>query len=366
MATMSRDDEAASRWKAIIESAVDGIVVIDSSGRIEAFNPAAERLFGYREAEVLGQNVKLLMPEQYRDEHDKYLASYLATGKRSIIGKGREVTGRRRDGSTFPMHLSVGEMLVDREPKFTGIIHDLTERVRMEQQLREQTALARLGEMAAVVAHEVKNPLAAIRAAVQTLARDVPADSPGHLVVPQIVGRIDALSALMHELLLFARPPRPRVAPVNVESLVRGTVEFLKSDPELANVTMSVEGNAPPIVADSELLKIVLSNVIVNSGQAMQGVGRVRVDIGATEQVCSIAIEDNGPGIPHEVRGMIFTPFFTTKRRGTGLGLPTAKRLVEAHGGTIDLECPPGGGTLVIVRVPITPQLRASSTIAYT
>jgi two-component system sensor kinase FixL len=364
MAAMSRDDEAASRWKAIVESAVDGIVVIDGSGRIEAFNPAAERLFGYREADVLGQNVKMLM----RDKHDKYLATYLATGKRSIIGKGREVTGCRRDGTTFPMHLSVGEMLVDGEPKFTGIIHDLSERLRMEQLLREQTALARLGEMAAVVAHEVRNPLAAIRAGVQTLERDVPPGSPGHRVVPQIVERIDALSELMHELLLFARPPRPRVAPVNVESLVRGTVEFLKGDPELANVTMSVEGDAPHIVADSELLKIVLSNVIVNSGQAMQGAGRVRVRVGiaVAEQMCSIAIEDNGPGIPHEVRGMIFTPFFTTKPRGTGLGLPTAKRLVEAHGGTIDLECPPGGGTLVIVRVPVTPQITTSSTSAYT
>lgn len=366
MAGARPDDEAASRWKAIIESAVDGIVVIDGEGRVEAFNPGAERLFGYREAEVLGQNVKLLMPPPYHDEHDAYLQRYLATGVRTIIGKGREVIGRRRDGSTFAMHLSVGEMRVGDERKFTGIIHDLTERTRMEEQLREQTALARLGEMAAVVAHEVKNPLAAIRASVQTLGGRLPKDDRGREVVQQIVGRIDALADLMQELLLFSRPPQPRTTTVHLERLIRGTAEFLRSDPAFADVRVDVAVDASTVSADPELLKIVFLNVLLNSAQAMEGKGRISVGIELAESSCDVAVHDEGPGVPAEARDKIFTPFFTTKRRGTGLGLPTAKRLVEAHGGTIALECPQDGGTRVVVRLPMTPQATASSASAYT
>jgi two-component system sensor kinase FixL len=363
----SRENEAVSRWKAVIESAVDGIIVIDAGGRIEAFNPAAERLFGYREAEVVGQNVRLLMPAPYHDDHDTYLKNYLLTRTAKIIGKGREVTGRRRDGTTFPMHLSVGEMVIGGEHKFTGIIHDLSERVAMEERLREQTALARLGEMAAVVAHEVKNPLAAIRAAVQTLGTLLPAGATRPDVVQQVVGRIDALSDLMHELLLFARPPRPRSTTVHLESLLSSTVEFLKNDPALARVDVRIDGDAPPVAADPELLKIVFLNLMVNSGQAMNGHGRITVGLQATTQTCAISFLDSGPGVPREVRDKIFTPFFTTKRRGTGLGLATAKRLVEAHGGTIALACPHEGGTRVTVQLPITVEadVKTSSTTAY-
>ena len=139
-----------ARWRSVIDSAVDGIVVIDAYGRIEAFNPAAERLFGYAEHEVIGRNVNILMPSPYHEEHDTYLARHLATGVQKIIGTGREVMGLRRDGRTFPLHLSVGKMTVGGERKFTGILHDLSARVQIEEQLREQTSLARLGEMAAV------------------------------------------------------------------------------------------------------------------------------------------------------------------------------------------------------------------------
>ncbi len=170
-----RSSEA--RWRSVVESAVDAIVAIDAHGRIEAFNPAAERLFGYGEEEVIGHNVNMLMPTPYREEHDGYLAQYVRTGAAKIIGIGREVRALRRDGTTFPVHLAVGEMTVNGERKFTGILHDLTGRVRMEEQLREQAAMARLGEMAAVIAHEVKNPLAGIRGAVQVIGSRLAAES---------------------------------------------------------------------------------------------------------------------------------------------------------------------------------------------
>jgi two-component system, LuxR family, sensor kinase FixL len=346
------DGEAASRWQAVIESAVDGIIVIDSRGAIEAFNPAAERLFGYREADVVGQNVRLLMPPRYRDEHDHYLQTYISTGKARIIGTGREVTALRKDGTTFPIHLSVGQIVLRGEPKFTGIIHDLSARVVLEEQLREQAALAHLGEMAAVVAHEVRNPLAAVRAGVQTLGRRLPDDPQAQAVVQQIVGRVDALSELMRQLLLFAKPPAPHSVPVHMESLISSTVEFLKGDGALKDVSVDVQGTVPPIAADPDLLKIVFLNVFVNSGQAMQGRGRIRVNLESSDHTCRITVRDTGPGLAPHAKEKIFTPFFTTKAKGTGLGLATTKRLVEAHGGTIVIESPQGGGAEVSIALP--------------
>jgi two-component system, LuxR family, sensor kinase FixL len=355
MATDDRD-EAALRWRAVVESAVDGIIVIDSHGHIEAFNPAAERLFGYGEAEVIGQNVKILMPAPYRDEHDQYIQNYITTGVPRIIGTGREVTAMRRDGTLFPIHLSVGEMVLRGEPKFTGIIHDLTDRVRMEEQLREQTALARLGEMAAVVAHEVKNPLAAVRAVLQTLGRRLPDDDgQTQRIVQQTVTRIDTLADLMRELLLFARPPQPRTVPVHMDALISSTVEFLKGDGALKEVDVELAGTVPPVAADPELLKIVFLNVLVNSGQAMQGRGRIAVKLSSSDRMCHITVRDNGPGLPPQAKNKVFTPFFTTKPKGTGLGLATTKRLVEAHGGTISIASLQEGGAEVSIALPTFP-----------
>jgi len=341
-----------ARWHTVIESVVDGIVMITDRGRIESFNPAAERLFGYTEQEVVGRNVSMLMPAPYREEHDGYLARYLREGHARIIGVGREVTGRRKDGSTFPLHLSVGEMAFGGERKFTGILHDLTARVRMEEQLREQAALVRLGEMAAVIAHEVKNPLAGIRGAIQVIGSRLAAESPEAGITKEIVARIDALSSLMRDLLLFARPPQPQPSLVEIPALVASTADLLRADPALADVQVEIEGSAPPIPADAGLLKIVFVNLLVNGAHAMQGRGTIRVLVTTRDQSCLVAFSDGGPGIPLELREKIFTPFFTTKARGSGLGLPTAKRLVDAHRGNISITCPDAGGTTVTVELP--------------
>jgi two-component system sensor kinase FixL len=342
-----------ARWKAIIDSAVDAIIVIDAHGGVETFNPAAERLFGYSAEEVLGRNVDMLMPSPYREEHDTYLARYLATGRAKVIGVGRDVPGRRKDGRTFPLHLSVGEITVHGERKFTGILHDLTGRVQMEEQLREQAALAKLGEMAAVIAHEVKNPLAGIRGAVQVFGSQLSEDGKKRQVVNEIVSRIDALDQMMKDLLLFARPPKPRRAPTDLVPLLTTTASLLSGDPAFKAVEIKVEGSAPPVSADAEMLRIVFHNLLINGAHAMHGKGRIRVAVGTIDSSCQIAFIDSGPGIPSEIREKIFTPFFTTKSRGSGLGLPTAKRLIEAHNGQIAIDYPAAGGTSVVVRIPI-------------
>jgi two-component system sensor kinase FixL len=343
---------AEARWRAIIDSAVDGIIVIDAHGIIEAFNPAAERLFGYSEREVLGQNVKMLMPSPYHEEHDGYIRHYLETGEQRIIGVGREVTALRRDGSTFPVRLSVGEVRLGDERHFTGIIHDLSARVELEERLREQTALARLGEMAAVIAHEVKNPLTAVRGAIQVIGGRLPAGSKDAPVVKEIVARLDALNDLLQDLLLFARTPQPRPGPVDLVSLVKLTADLLSEDPSFRKVRVEVMGTSSQVTADAELLKIVFQNLFINAAHAVQGDGVIRAAVARTDGLCRVTIADNGPGIPPEVRAKLFRPFFTTKARGTGLGLSTAKRLVEAHGGTIQVECPPSGGTTVTINLP--------------
>lgn len=342
-----------AHWRSIIRSAVDGIVVINARGTIEAVNPAAERLFGYTAEQLIGRNVNILMPAPYHEEHDGYLAHYLATGEQKIIGIGREVTGLRKDGTTFPVHLSVGEMVVDGERKFTGILHDLTARVRMEARLREQSALTKLGEMAAVVAHEVRNPLTGIRGALQVIGGRLPQAGKDAAVVKEIIGRLDALNDLMKEMLLFARPPQPKLAPFDLVTMLRGVADLVRQDPAMQDIRIEVSGEGPPIVADAELLKIVVQNLLLNSAHAIQGSGIVRVSAIFSAEHIEIIVNDNGPGVPPEVRDRLFTPFFTTKARGTGLGLSTAKRLVESQGGTIVLECPPPGGTVVTIQFPV-------------
>src|SRR5438034_8860942 len=260
---------------AILDCSDDAILVTTLDGTIVTWNPAAERMYGYSAHEVLGRpisffipsppahqvpgrTVNRLMPAPYHDEHDGYIARYLATGEQKIIGIGREVTGLRKDGSTFPLHLAVGEVSIEGEPKFTGILHDLTNRVALETQLREQSALTRLGEMAAVVAHEVKNPLTGIRGAIQVIGSRLPAGSKDVQIVGDIVARIDALNDLMKDLLLFARPPQPRVGPVDVIALLKNVADLLRQDPTLQGVRVEVTGQAPVLTADAELLKIVV------------------------------------------------------------------------------------------------------------
>jgi PAS domain S-box-containing protein len=351
----SQLNASEARWRAVVESAVDGIVVIDEQGRVESINPAAERLFGYAETAVVGRNVSMLMPSPYREEHDGYLSRYVDTGSAKIIGIGREVSGQKKDGSTFPLHLSVGEVTTASGRRFTGILHDLSARVRMEEQLREQAALARLGEMAAVLAHEIKNPLAGIRGVVQIVAGRLPEGSGDRTVMHEIVSRVDALDSMMKDLLVFARPPRPKMRPLDVVPLIDSTAALVKKDAAIRDVTVEVLGTAPPIIGDPEMLRMVFQNLLLNGAHATDGKGRLHVDVAADDHACSISFSDDGPGIPPDVRGKVFAPFFTTKSRGTGLGLPTAKRFVEAHNGRISIDCPPAGGTVVRVQLPLAP-----------
>ena len=344
-----------ARWRAVIDAAVDGIVVIDSRGRIEAFNRAAEGMFGYAESEVLGRNVNMLMPEPYRSHHDGYLQHHLRTGEKKIIGIGRAVTAARRDGQTFPVHLSVGEFEVDGEMHFTGILHDLSRRAELEEQLREATALARLGEMAAVIAHEVKNPLAAVRGAIQVIGSRLPGQTNDAAIVKEVIARIDGLNDLIQDLLVFSRPPAPKPSRLDLRALIVSVATLLKRDPAFPELDITIDGEVAHAWADPNLFTIVLQNILINAAQAQQGRGTIRVVLAADGAANRIEIADSGPGIPAAIRADLFRPFKTTKARGTGLGMATARRLIESQGGTIAVDCPASGGTVVTLTIPVAP-----------
>jgi signal transduction histidine kinase len=234
-----------------------------------------------------------------------------------------------------------------------AIRYDITERKRSETRLREQAALARLGEMAAVVAHEVKNPLAGMRGVLQVIGGRMPEGNRDRAVLGEVVTRLDALNNIVDDLLVFARPREPQLGPVPLGDLLDNTVSLLKRDPALAGVDIAIGGDNPVIQADSEQLKTVFQNLLLNAVQATGGAGLVTVTIATDTLAASVAVADSGPGIPAEIRDRIFEPFYTTKHRGTGLGLPTARRVIERHKGRLDVDCPPSGGTVVTVTLPL-------------
>jgi two-component system sensor kinase FixL len=344
--------KSEERLRSIVESAVDGIIVIDDRGLIQAFNPSAERLFGYRLNEVLGQNVSMLMPSPDRERHDGYIHHYLTTGQQKIIGIGREVTALRKDGTTFPVHLSVGEMNHQGTRSFTGILHDLSDRVALEHRLAEQKSLAKLGEMAAVVAHEVKNPIAGIRGALQVITSRMPAEQRDRAVLVDIIARLDALNRIVQDMLMFARPRALRQEPISLGALLQDTAILLERDQTMANLKISVSG-AADISGDREMLQVVFQNILMNAAQAMEGQGEIEVIITLADGRCRVAVADRGPGMPEDIRTKAFEPFYTTKHRGTGLGLPIARRVVEAHGGNMHIDVPSSGGTTVSVELPL-------------
>ena len=229
---------------------------------------------------------------------------------------------------------------------------DITDRKRTEDELRRREALAQLGQLAAVVAHEVRNPLAGISGALQIIQGRLDTASTDREVMGEILERIDALNSMVSALLLYANPRSPQIEPIQIDALLENTVAIARQDPDLEAVEIEILGDRPALPGDPELLRILFTNLLLNAGQAMDGHGRLRLDVSRVEGYCDVSVSDSGPGMSSEVRQRIFEPFFTTKSRGTGLGMAVAKQVVDAHDGEIAVDCPPHGGTTVTVRLP--------------
>jgi PAS domain S-box-containing protein len=335
------------------------VATTDVKGRITYVNDKFCQISKYKREELLGQDHRIINSGYHSKEFIRHLWQTIANGQ---IWRG-EIRNRAKDGSFYWVDTTIVPFLDERgRPyQYMAIRSDITERKRSEMLLREQAALARIGEMAAVVAHEVKNPLAGIRGALQVIGGRMPEDARDRLVLKDVVDRLDALNDIVQDLLVFARPREPELAPVSLDLLLQRITALLKKDPAHSQTFVEITGVPVAISADGEQLQIVLVNLILNAVQATEGAGRVSVHVTANDGMCTIAIADDGPGIPAEVRERIFEPFFTTKHRGTGLGLPTAKRIIERHRGTIAIDCPPQGGTVVTVALPLDPRHHAPS-----
>jgi PAS domain S-box-containing protein len=346
---LRRSTKALEDLKAALDQAAI-VATTDVRGVITFVNNKFCEISQYSREELLGQthrviNSGLHPPEFFRDLYQ-------------TIGGGRvwrgEIRNRAKDGSHYWVDTTIVPFLDETGHPYQHIAirNDITERKRSEAALREQTSLAQLGKMAAVVAHEVRNPLAAIRGALQVIGSRMPPEGREHAVLRDVVARIDSLNEIVQDLLLFARPTRPSLARVPASSVIADTVTLFRQDPSFTGVQLRVEPTDAMIHADAQQVKQVLLNLLLNGSQAMNGQGTLTIATEAREGCRLIRIADEGPGIPPEVREQLFQPFFTTRHRGTGLGLVTARRLMEAQGGTVTIECPSSGGTVATVSVP--------------
>ncbi|MEX1083076.1 MAG: PAS domain S-box protein [Xanthobacteraceae bacterium] len=349
--------------RSILETVPEAMIVIDEHGIIQSFSAAAERLFGYAESEIAGKNVKILMPLPYRKEHDDYLARYMATGERHIIGVGRVVVSQRRDGSTFPIELAVGEMKSDRGRFFTGFIRDLTERQKTEARLQEIQAelvqvsrLTALGEMASTLAHELNQPLSAIASYLRGSRRLL--DSGRDEDMAAVRDAMDQAAEQSLRAGLIIKRMREFVARGDSDRTIENLRKLIEEASALAfigakeyNIHVSHRFNPGEgfVLVDKIQIQQVLLNLIRNAVEAMHETPRRELVIATSyrdDGIIEIAVADTGPGIPPDVERQLFQPFFTTKRQGTGIGLSISRAIVEAHGGRLWVESNPGGGAL--------------------
>ncbi|HTM26034.1 MAG TPA: ATP-binding protein [Vicinamibacterales bacterium] len=327
------------------------VATTDVKGKITFVNEKFVEISKYSREELIGRDHRIINSGYHSKEFIRDLWHTIANGR---IWRG-ELRNRAKDGSIYWVDTTIVPFLDEqRKPyQYMAIRYDITDRKRSESQLREQAALARLGEMAAVVAHEVKNPLAAIKGALQVIGGRIPATTRDRAIIGDIVARVDSLNDIVQDLLVFARPRDPQLGPVALADLLESTAALLRKDPTHGSLQIEISGGNPIVQADIEQLRTVFLNLLLNAAQASGASGRLAVSIAADDLAATVSIADNGPGIPDEIRAKIFEPFFTTKHRGTGLGLPTARRVVERHRGVVEIDCPAGGGTVVSVTLPM-------------
>lgn len=348
-----------ARFASVIAGTQDAFILIDRSARILGFNAAAERIFGYAAAEVVGSKVDILMPEPYRREHDGYIAHYERTGEPRAIGRIRVVQGQRRSGEVFPIELSVTQVGVDDEARYAAFIRDISETVRLRERLLERERLVAIGTTSAKFAHEVGNPLNNMLMNLQLIQRRILKAVPSAQLAP-LVERVEAevrrLGSLLDEFRSMSRRQPFALRRVEPQALLRELAEDHRATCESRGVRLEIawEPELPAVHLDPEKMTQVLLNLVKNALEAMADGGvlslRARDDDGMH---VVIDVSDTGAGIPDGVD--VFEPFLTTKREGTGLGLPVARQIVAGHGGELTYRSVAGVGTTFSVRLPLDP-----------
>ncbi|HUF23894.1 MAG TPA: ATP-binding protein [Vicinamibacterales bacterium] len=359
---IERASEAYVRQLADLKYALDQAAIVattDVSGEITYVNDKFCEISKYSREELLGQDHRIINSGSHPKEFFRDLWRTIARGQ---VWQG-EILNRAKDGSPYWVDTTIVPFVDDRNRpyQYTAIRNDITGRKQMESRLREQAALARVGQMAAVVAHEVRNPLAGIKGAMQVLAARRAEGDPEAPVMRDIVSRVDSLSELINDLLLFARPTPPRMAKMAIRPVLEDAAATARRDPAAERVEIAVSAPEAVIDGDYELLKALFLNLFLNSAQAMQGRGRIEANATARAGDVRIAVRDFGPGIPDAVAAQMFEPFFTTKTRGGGLGLAIARRTAELHGGSLTYVRPEDGGAEMIVTLAHRPLVTDAS-----
>lgn len=366
-----RSREAASRQahvESILETVPEAMIVIDARGIMQSFSVTAVRLFGWSAEEAIGRNVSLLMPEPYRSEHDRYIQRYLESGERRIIGIGRIVVGQRKDGSTFPMELAVGEAVLSGDRFFTGFVRDLTERRAQERRVQELQSelvhvsrLTAMGEMASSLAHELNQPLSAIASYMKGSVTLLEADQPD---LPRLRSALSHAGAQALRAGDIIKRLREFVARGETEHTLHDPAKLMEEASALAlvgvrdrdvNVHLRLARDVGSVVVDRIQIQQVALNLIRNAVDAMADAPRreleIRVEAEGRENV-RISVADTGPGLHPDVRARLFQPFVTSKADGMGVGLSICRTIIEAHGGRIWAEDNKGGGAVFVFTLP--------------
>jgi two-component system, LuxR family, sensor kinase FixL len=355
-------------FRAILDAAPDALVVIDRHGIIQSFSAAATRLFGFETEEIIGRNVRLLMPPPYHEEHDSYLERYRTTGERRIIGIGRTVVGQRKDGSTFPMELTVGEVnLPGSQPGaqvFAGFVRDLTERQQRERRVAELQAelvhvsrITELGQMVSALAHEVTQPLTAMASYLSGIRRLLASGNQqaALIAMEKVVEQGDRARLIIQRI-------RDQVSKREAERQVEDLARTIEEASDLAligidegiRLEIRIGDEAQEALIDKVQIQQVLLNLMRNAAEAMAGCVRREILIATARagDMIEISVADTGSGLPDTVRARLFEPFVTTKLNGMGVGLSVCRTIVEAHGGTLLAEDGADGGMVFRLTVP--------------
>jgi PAS domain S-box-containing protein len=343
---------------ALIDSAAEGILVVDEEGRIAVANGRVEEMFGYAERELVGRPMEMLLPERLRDEHVRHRAAYVVDPHVRAMGRGLDLAGCRRDGSEFPVEISLSYVRTPQGLRVMAFITDITERRMLERAARQSEKLAALGTLSAGIAHELNNPLGIIISRIELMLMEDEGLAP---VVREDLGVIhrqaQRVARLVKSLLSYARPMSSERMPVDVNRAVEEILLLAEKQLAKAGVRIAValDRSLPQTIGDPSALEQVLLNLITNAQQAIEGTGEIRIvtrGAPARSGWIELVVSDTGRGIPPEAAARIFDPFFTTKPGGTGLGLSITHRIVQDHGGTIEVVSSLGEGTEFVVRFP--------------
>jgi two-component system sensor kinase FixL len=352
LADLLRDQEIHS---GILDSATDAIVTINEDHVIIGYNRGAEKLFGYPREEALGQDLKIIIPPPYKEQHRNFVRRYLATRSPHVIGKHVQLSAQRRDGSEFPMSISFSVAEIRGDLYFTGIVRDITEYKRMEDRLVQAERLAAVGNTVSHIAHEIKNPLAIIGGFAQQLQKIPGLDDKSQHKLGIIMEEVRRLEDMIAQMRDFVKRPTAQKEPGNIEVLLDEVVDLFEDTFKAQGVSLKREKapENPTLSFDRQQIHQVLINLFKNALEAMPHGGELTLATRVKGPNLEVSISDTGQGMTPEVKANIFQPYFTTKEKGTGLGLAICQNILEEHGGCIIADSTPGVGSTFTLQIPL-------------